>query len=172
MTMHDERWTLGVAENGDVRLRDLKTGETWRYGGPRALFDALGKLADWREAPALIDHAFRSFHGEDRCAAIVGHLPDMIGCGRPEADHRNHYGVPDPTGAYADMCSQLPSCRDGEHSASCEVSIYRAQQRNADSDVEPKWDPIDDTDPRNYPKDSYPLKRSRGRSIRAGGTES
>jgi hypothetical protein len=49
MTMHDERWTLGVAENGDVRLRDLKTGETRRYGGNRSLFDALGTLADWRE---------------------------------------------------------------------------------------------------------------------------
>jgi hypothetical protein len=40
---------------------------------------------------------------------------------------------PDPTGALADMCSQLPGCRpgtDGEHSASCEAAIYRAA--NAD----------------------------------------
>ena len=50
MTMHDERWTLGVAENGDVRLRDQKTGLARRFGGPRALFDALGVLADWRQS--------------------------------------------------------------------------------------------------------------------------
>lgn len=49
MTMHDERWTLGVAENGDVRLCDLRTGAALRYAGPRGLYDALGQLADWRE---------------------------------------------------------------------------------------------------------------------------
>ena len=46
--MHDERWTLGIAENGDIRLRDQNTGETLRFGGPRGLYDALGVLADWR----------------------------------------------------------------------------------------------------------------------------
>jgi hypothetical protein len=56
MTMHDERWTLGVAENGDVRLRDQKTGETRGFGGNRALFDALGVLADWREAATHKSH--------------------------------------------------------------------------------------------------------------------
>ena len=53
MTMHDDRWELEIAENGDVRLRDLKTGETRRFGGRRALFDALGVLADWREIAAM-----------------------------------------------------------------------------------------------------------------------
>jgi hypothetical protein len=48
-----------------------------------------------------------------------------------ELQQKSHYGAtdPDPTGALADMCSQLPGCRpstDGQHSASCEVSIYRA----------------------------------------------
>lgn len=41
----------------------------------------------------------------------------------------------DPTGALADMCSQLPGCRpgtDGKHSASCEVSIYRLDNPCAD----------------------------------------
>lgn len=98
MTMHDERWTLGVAENGDVRLCDLQTGETSRFGGHRGLFEALGKLADWREGDAFgkpkIDHAFRSLNGDDKCAAIVGQLSEKIGCGRPASEHMSHYGVP------------------------------------------------------------------------------
>lgn len=54
-----------------------------------------------------------------------------------QSHHNGDYGVvdPDPTGALADMCSQLPGCRpgtDGEHSASCEVSIYRDQQCTCD----------------------------------------
>lgn len=62
--MHDERWTLGEAENGDVRLRDLKTGETLCYSGPRGLFDALGKLADWREAMSNKSHLERDARRE------------------------------------------------------------------------------------------------------------
>lgn len=54
MTIHDERWTLGVAENGDVRLRDVKTGGALLFAGRRALYDALGVLADWRDAEPYI----------------------------------------------------------------------------------------------------------------------
>jgi hypothetical protein len=49
VNMHDERWTLAITETGDVRLRDLKTGDSPSFTGCRALYDALGVLADWRE---------------------------------------------------------------------------------------------------------------------------
>ena len=56
MTMHEERWALGIAENGDIRLRDQKTGEALRFGGPRGLYEALGVLADWREGDEHKSH--------------------------------------------------------------------------------------------------------------------
>lgn len=68
MTMHDARWTLEVAESGDVRLRDQKTGEAHWYGGSASLFHALGKLADWREMVTVGDPYVRT----DRIPSLTG----------------------------------------------------------------------------------------------------
>lgn len=38
-----------VEGHGDARLEDLNTGEIHEFTGSRALFDALGVLADWRD---------------------------------------------------------------------------------------------------------------------------
>lgn len=49
-TLHEERYVLAIAEGHKaVRLRDQKTGEIHEFKGPRALYDALGVLANWRE---------------------------------------------------------------------------------------------------------------------------
>lgn len=46
----EERYALTIAEGHEaVRLRDQKSAETREFEGPRALYDALGVLADWRE---------------------------------------------------------------------------------------------------------------------------
>lgn len=49
INMHEERWILSVSESGDVRLRDQKTAEIHEFRGSRALYDALGALADMRD---------------------------------------------------------------------------------------------------------------------------
>lgn len=50
MKMHDERYVLSItASHKAVRLRDHQTGEIHEWTGTRALYDALGVLADWRE---------------------------------------------------------------------------------------------------------------------------
>lgn len=82
MTMHDERWTLDVAENGDVRLHDVRTGRTWRSSGPRALADAVGLLADWREAYArgdVMSRARLANGGRGETAASPGRFASAAG---------------------------------------------------------------------------------------------
>lgn len=79
--------------------------------------------------------------GDYVLARIAGDADALEGAARAlrarDLHQKADYGVPnpDPTGALADMCSQLPGCRpgtDGEHSASCEVSIYRLDSPCAD----------------------------------------
>lgn len=73
MTDYDERYALTVAENGDVRLRDQRTGEIHAFIGARSLYDALGVLTDWRErdkagrAPACTCKPHKVFGHEDGC---------------------------------------------------------------------------------------------------------
>lgn len=78
--------------------------------------------------------------GVDRMAALAGGFSAMLDGARQHGHGGSHVlgfadrlengaGRPDPTGALADVCSQLSGCRpgpDGEHSASCEASIYDA----------------------------------------------
>ncbi len=72
-SMHDERWDMTITEAGNVRLRDLQTGAAETFSGPRALFDALGLLADWRDAYLVPDKSHYGasvnceIHG-DECA--------------------------------------------------------------------------------------------------------
>lgn len=48
--MENERYILSVSSDHQrVRLHDQKTGEDHIFTGSRALYDALGQLADWRE---------------------------------------------------------------------------------------------------------------------------
>lgn len=54
--MHDERYELMITESKDVRLWDLKTGEIREFSGTKALFDALGVLAEWRERDINYEH--------------------------------------------------------------------------------------------------------------------
>lgn len=50
MGMHEERYVLAIeAGHTRVSLRDQRTGESHTFDGPRALYDALGVLADWRD---------------------------------------------------------------------------------------------------------------------------
>lgn len=54
MNSDDERYVLAVLHDGDVRLSDqLNTERRRAYRGPKALYDALGDLALWREADAF-----------------------------------------------------------------------------------------------------------------------
>jgi hypothetical protein len=117
--MHDGRWTLGVAENGDVRLQDLKTGAALWYAGPCGLFDALVALAVWRDK--IPDHS-RDY------GASCAHCPEPTTgpsactgeCGIPartDNTQKSHYGVT-PCGLHgARGCA--PDCegRGGDRSA-------------------------------------------------------
>lgn len=111
--MHDERWTLGIAENGDIRLRDQNTGETLRFGGPRGLYDALGVLADWRDlyvetvprkgnygAPGQGNLFGADAHGQPG----FGQFPDS--CGWPNKQCIGH--APRPQYPDTDTDSHLP----------------------------------------------------------------
>lgn len=50
MNMHDERYIITITEDhGSVRLRDQRLGETHVFEGPKALWSALGVLAEWRD---------------------------------------------------------------------------------------------------------------------------
>ena len=48
--MMTDRYTITIKDGHDgVRLRDNKTGEAHVFTGRKALYDALGVLADWRD---------------------------------------------------------------------------------------------------------------------------
>lgn len=50
MEMHEERFVLTVSHGHQkVRIRDQHTGESYEFTGTRALYEALGVLAEWRE---------------------------------------------------------------------------------------------------------------------------
>lgn len=72
---------------------DGYVGESTR--GEIAYAEEKGKpVRYWSRQSGRIDHAFRSMNGDDRCCAIVGQLPDKIGCGRPASEHNRSYGAP------------------------------------------------------------------------------
>jgi hypothetical protein len=56
MNMHDERWTLVITEAGEIRLRDLKMGDSQSFTGSRALHDALRALAAQRKGRGCYWH--------------------------------------------------------------------------------------------------------------------
>lgn len=98
--MHDERYELTIAESKDVRLRDLKTGEIHEFSGPRALFDALGVLAEWRERDELNPGYVASWHPFRRAGLDKFGQP-FCECGEPMNEpvhHKSHYGAWPPNG--------------------------------------------------------------------------
>lgn len=64
--MNDVRYVLEISsDHQNVRLTDRVTGELhYAYTGPRALYDALGVLADWREADRADQTHMRSEPGQ------------------------------------------------------------------------------------------------------------
>lgn len=90
----------------------------------------LARIAGDADALEGAARALRACDGERRgiCSGGPAHHPEC------DSAHQHSWQA-DPTGALADMCSQLPGCRsgtDGRHSASCEVSIYRLDNPCAD----------------------------------------
>lgn len=54
--MGDERYVMVISQDGKtVRLQDEYTDEIDEFHGPRALFDALGVLAEYRERDAAFE---------------------------------------------------------------------------------------------------------------------
>jgi hypothetical protein len=62
------------------------------------------RLSERRRAAGLLDRLLNDLYGPD----AVDYTGQLL-------HHNRHYGVP--------ACSELPSCRDGRHSPSCEVSL-------------------------------------------------
>lgn len=50
MSDYSDRYVMTILKNGSVVLHDAEFGEIHRFpAGPRALWHALGVLAEWRE---------------------------------------------------------------------------------------------------------------------------
>lgn len=124
MTMHDERWTLGVAENGDVRLHDQKTGKVSWFGGQKGLFHALGMLADWREdAERDREPAQKSHYGApgmpdgalERAQRIAETMPTV---GQWPGEQHNADCLAHGEHPHNGMkCLDCPTCTDTQHNA-------------------------------------------------------
>lgn len=70
-----KRYELDISEDHrEVSLRDLETGEIHAFEGARALYDALGVLADWRER----DTHSRDYGATDRVELPL--RPDEVPC--------------------------------------------------------------------------------------------
>lgn len=66
-----ERYVITIGtDHLTVRLEDTETGEIHTFKGPRALHDALGVLAEWRERDVA--------HTDDHPAPCG--YPDVIPC--------------------------------------------------------------------------------------------
>lgn len=118
MNMHDERYVLSIATgHRAVRLRDQQTGETHEFSGTRALYDALGVLAEWRERDVAgrcnSPHPTLNHAPHDGCPGVgplratdakAGYGVPGCNCPLPEkmsescpihgTAHNAHYGVP------------------------------------------------------------------------------
>lgn len=85
--MENERYELVIAkDHATVRLTDRETGEIHEFKGPKALHDALGVLADWRdeddERPSSYHAWDADAHGDDN--AVID------GCTWPNETCRGH----------------------------------------------------------------------------------
>lgn len=87
MSMHDERWIMAFTEAGEIRLRDLKTGDSPSFTGTRALYDALGVLTDWREGGGNMCASDAISEPKAMAATIAAGIKAAL------TDHKSHYGA-------------------------------------------------------------------------------
>jgi len=88
--MENERYAIWImADHQIVRIEDTQTGEMHSFSGARALFDALGVLAEWRDRDRL--QPVRWCHCQGSAPTRL-HPVGVVGCAYRMPDN-GHSGV-------------------------------------------------------------------------------